>query len=131
MIGDVCFSPSKFEWYIFIVLFSNGCSRNCNDLIFTSSYDIYLYRLRPALSSGGIRITKFRTVFKKQGGVNPPRFLKCIIPPWLTLFVYLNIKLSYSMNGSNVWGSLTPYGDVLPLLKWNIFKRSIFPSKLS
>ena len=34
------------------------------------------------------------------------------------------------MNGSNVWGSLVPYGDVLPLFKWNIYKRSssYFPS---
>ena len=30
------------------------------------------------------------------------------------IFIYLNIKLSHSMNGSNVWGSLAPYGDVLP-----------------
>ena len=29
------------------------------------------------------------------------------------IFVYLNIKLSHSMNGSNVWGSLVPFGDVL------------------
>ena len=36
------------------------------------------------------------------------------------------------MNGSNVWSSLAPYSDVLPLLKWNIYKRmSTFPSKLS
>ena len=34
------------------------------------------------------------------------------------------------MNGSNVWGSLAPYGDVLPLFKWNIYKRSrYFPLK--
>ena len=33
------------------------------------------------------------------------------------------------MNGSNVWGSLAPYGDVLPVFKWNIYKtRSIFIS---
>ena len=36
------------------------------------------------------------------------------------------------MNGSDVWGSSAPYGDVLPLFKWNIYKRmSTFPSKLS
>ena len=36
------------------------------------------------------------------------------------------------MNGSNVWGSLVPYGDVLPMFKWNIYKtKSIFLSKLS
>ena len=23
------------------------------------------------------------------------------------------------MNGSNVWGSLVPYGDILSLFKWN------------
>ena len=67
MIRDVRFWPSKFEWYIFIVLFSNGCSRKCN-LIFTSMTSSYLYRLRPAFSSGGIRITKFLTVFKKTRG---------------------------------------------------------------
>ena len=39
----------------------------------------------------------------------------------------MNIKLSYSMNGSNVWSSLAPYGDALPWFKWNIYKRrSIF-----
>ena len=36
------------------------------------------------------------------------------------------------MNGSDVWGSSTPYGDVLPVFKWNIYKRmSIFHSKLT
>ena len=39
------------------------------------------------------------------------------------------------MNGSDVWGSSAasaPYGDVLPVFKWNIYKRmSTFPSKLS
>ena len=25
------------------------------------------------------------------------------------------------MNGSDVWGSSAPYGDVLPLFKWNIY----------
>ena len=68
MIGDVCFWPSKFEWYIFIVLFPNGCSRKCNDLIFTSMTSTCIDRLRRALSSGGIRITKFLTVFKKTRG---------------------------------------------------------------
>ena len=43
----------------------------------------------------------------------------------------LNIKLSHSVNGSNVWGSLAPFGDDLPVFKWNIYKRSTFPSKLS
>ena len=28
------------------------------------------------------------------------------------------------MNGSKVRGSLAPYGDVLPLFKWNIYKAS-------
>ena len=27
------------------------------------------------------------------------------------------------MNGSNVWGSFAPYGDVLPFFKWNIFTK--------
>ena len=49
-------------------------------------------RLKPALSSGGIRITKFLIVYKKKkkkkGGVNLPRFLKCVIPPRLTLETY-------------------------------------------
>ena len=26
----------------------------------------------------------------------------------------MNIKLSHSVNGSNVWGSLAPYGDASP-----------------
>ena len=25
------------------------------------------------------------------------------------------------MNGSDVWGSSAPYGDVLPVFKWNIY----------
>ena len=30
----------------------------------------------------------------------------------------MNIKLSHSVNGFNVWGSLiVPYGDVLPLVQ--------------
>ena len=31
------------------------------------------------------------------------------------------------MNGSNVWGSLAPYGDVLSLfkIKWNVYKKNI------
>ena len=34
------------------------------------------------------------------------------------------------MNGSNFWGSLAPYGDILSLFKWNIYKRSsYFPFK--
>ena len=33
------------------------------------------------------------------------------------------MKLSHSMNGSNVWGSLEPLGDVLSLFKWNIYKK--------
>ena len=37
----------------------------------------------------------------------------------------LNIKLSHSMDGSNVWGSLAPYGDVLSLFNWNIYKKNI------
>ena len=28
------------------------------------------------------------------------------------------------MNGSNVWGSLVPFGDVLPVFKWNIYKKN-------
>ena len=48
------------------------------------------------------------------------------------IYVYLNIKLSHSMNGSDVWDSSAPYGDVLPVFKWNIYKRmNIFHSKLS
>ena len=27
------------------------------------------------------------------------------------------------MNGSDVWGSSAPYGDVLPVFKWNIYKK--------
>ena len=27
------------------------------------------------------------------------------------------------MNGSDVWGSSAPYGDILPVFKWNIYKR--------
>ena len=35
------------------------------------------------------------------------------------------------MNGSDVWGSSAPYGDILPVFKWNIYKRMItFPSKM-
>ena len=57
---------------------------------------------------------------------SPPRLLK------KQIFRYLNIKLSPSMNGSNVWCSLAFYGDVLSLFKWNIYKtRSIFLQKLS
>ena len=37
------------------------------------------------------------------------------------------------MNGSDVWGSSAPYGDVLPVFKWNIYKRmsilNYFPFK--
>ena len=33
------------------------------------------------------------------------------------------MKLSHFMNGSNVWGSLEPLGDVLSLFKWNIYKK--------
>ena len=44
-------------------------------------------------------------------------------------FVYQS-PLKMSVIGSNVWGSLAPYGDVLPFFKWNIYKRSTFPSKL-
>ena len=32
------------------------------------------------------------------------------------------------MNGSDVWGSSAPYGDVLPVFKWNIYKKN---SKIS
>ena len=28
------------------------------------------------------------------------------------------------MNGSDVWGSSAPYGDVLPVFKWNIYKKN-------
>ena len=36
------------------------------------------------------------------------------------------------MKGYDVWGSSAPYGDVLPVFKWNIYKiMSTFPSKLS
>ena len=35
------------------------------------------------------------------------------------------------MNGSDIWGSSAPHGDVLSLFKWNFYKRmSTFPSKL-
>ena len=27
------------------------------------------------------------------------------------------------MNGSDVWGSSAPYGDVLPVFKWNIIRK--------
>ena len=40
------------------------------------------------------------------------------------IFVYLDIKLSHSVNGSDVWGSSAPYGDVLPVFKWNIYKKN-------
>ena len=41
------------------------------------------------------------------------------------------MKLSHSMNGSNVWGSLAPYGYDLLWFKWNIYKTgSIFLSGL-
>ena len=35
------------------------------------------------------------------------------------------------MNGSDVWGSSAPYGDVLPVFKWNIYKgmSTYFPFK--
>ena len=34
------------------------------------------------------------------------------------------------MNGSDVWGSSAPYGDVLPVFKWNIYKKNeYFPFK--
>ena len=35
------------------------------------------------------------------------------------------------MNGSNVWGSLAPYGDFLPLFEWNSYlqKQEFFPCK--
>ena len=35
------------------------------------------------------------------------------------------------MNGSDVWGSSAPYGDALPVFKWNIYKRmsTYFPFK--
>ena len=35
------------------------------------------------------------------------------------------------MNGPDVWGSSAPYGDVLPVFKWNIYKRMsiYFPFK--
>ena len=35
------------------------------------------------------------------------------------------------MNGSDVWGSSAPYGDVLPVLKWNTYlqKNEYFPFK--
>ena len=36
---------------------------------------------------------------------------------YIRIFEVLNIKLSHSMNGSDVWGSSAPYGDVLPVLK--------------
>ena len=28
------------------------------------------------------------------------------------------------MNGSNVWGLLAPYGDILTLFKWNLYKKN-------
>ena len=28
------------------------------------------------------------------------------------------------MNGSDVWGSSAPYGDVLPMFNWNIHKKN-------
>ena len=28
------------------------------------------------------------------------------------------------MNGSDVWGSSAPYRDVLPVFKWNIYKKN-------
>ena len=35
------------------------------------------------------------------------------------------------MNGSDVWGSSAPYGDVLPVFKWNTYlqKNEYFPFK--
>ena len=35
------------------------------------------------------------------------------------------------MNGSDVWGSSAPYGDVLPVFKWNsyLLKNEYFPFK--
>ena len=34
------------------------------------------------------------------------------------------------MNGSDVWGSSAPYGDFLPVFKWNIYKKNeYFPFK--
>ena len=71
MIGDVCFWLSKFEWYIFIVLFSNGCSRKCNDLIFTSMTSTYIDQdlLFPEMASELQNSLQFS---KKLGGVNPP-----------------------------------------------------------
>ena len=47
------------------------------------------------------------------------RFQSNEVPFFKLIFVYFNIKLSHSVNGSksNVWGSLEPYGDVLPLFK--------------
>ena len=47
-----------------------------------------------------------------------------------TTFKKVNIhilNILHSMNGSNVWGSLAAYGDALPLFKWNIYKRRIYP----
>ena len=34
------------------------------------------------------------------------------------------------MNGSDVWGSSAPYGDVLPVFKWNIYKKNKLLMKL-
>ena len=51
------------------------------------------------------------------------RFQSNEVPFLKLIFLYLNIKLSHSVNGSNVWGSFAPYGDVLPLFKWNIYKK--------
>ena len=39
---------------------------------------------------------------------------------FLKIFIYLNIKLSHSINGSDVWGSSAPYDDVLPVFKCKI-----------
>ena len=71
MIGDVCFWPSKFEWYIFIVLFSNGSSRKCNDLFLTSMTSTYieLDLLFPAVASELQNSLQFK---KKRGHKSTP-----------------------------------------------------------
>ena len=67
----------SYIFMIFTVLFFNGCSRKCNDIIFTSKTSIHTDEdlLFPVVAS---EIPNSLQFLKKQEGVNRPQFLKCL-----------------------------------------------------
>ena len=45
---------------------------------------------------------------------------------YLYIKLYLNVKLNHSVNGSNVWGSLAPYGDEYSIQMEYLRRQGVF-----